>query len=293
MNALLTYLKGIAMGAADVVPGVSGGTIAYLTGIYQRLLDAIHAAGGSMWVALQRDGIAAAWKAVDGWFLLALLGGIGTSVVSLSKLVLWGLESHPLIVWSFFLGLILASLRMLARDLNGSWVALIVGTAMGFILSSMPAGRAELSPVFTFFAGFLAICAMILPGISGSFILVLLGAYEPVLESIHERDLATIAIFGTGAILGLLTFGRLLRWLFQRFERVTVALMTGFIAGSLTKVWPFRGSRGGWELPISPSAWQLETGLDIPWLGIVTAVALGAALVLGLDAWAQSRQPKS
>ena len=293
MNALLTYLKGIAMGAADVVPGVSGGTIAYLTGIYQRLLDAIHAAGGSMWVALRRDGIAAAWKAVDGWFLLTLLGGIGTSVVSLSKLVLCGLESQPLIVWSFFLGLILASLRMLARDLNGSWVALIVGTAMGFILSSMPAGRAELSPVFTFFAGFLAICAMILPGISGSFILVLLGAYEPVLESIHERDLATIAIFGTGAILGLLTFGRLLRWLFQRFERVTVALMTGFIAGSLTKVWPFRGSRGGWELPISPSAWQLETGLDIPWLGIVTAVALGAALVLGLDAWAQSRQPKS
>ena len=293
MNALLTYLKGIAMGAADVVPGVSGGTIAYLTGIYQRLLDAIHAAGGSMWVALRRDGIAAAWKAVDGWFLLALLGGIGTSVVSLSKLVLWGLESHPLIVWSFFLGLILASLRMLARDLKGSWVALIVGAVLGFILSSMPAGRAELSPVFTFFAGFLAICAMILPGISGSFILVLLGAYEPVLESIHERDLATIAIFGTGAILGLLTFGRLLRWLFQRFERVTVALMTGFIAGSLTKVWPFRGTRGGWELPISPGAWQLETGLDIPWLGIVTAVALGAALVLGLDAWAQSRQPKS
>ena len=293
MNALLTYLKGIAMGAADVVPGVSGGTIAYLTGIYQRLLDAIHAAGGSMWVALRRDGIAAAWKAVDGWFLLALLGGIGTSVVSLSKLVLWGLESHPLIVWSFFLGLILASLRMLARDLKGSWVALIVGAVLGFILSSMPAGRAELSPVFTFFAGFLAICAMILPGISGSFILVLLGAYEPVLESIHERDLTTITIFGTGAILGLLTFGRLLRWLFQRYERVTVALMTGFIAGSLTKVWPFRGSRGGWELPISPSAWQLETGLDIPWLGIVTAVALGAALVLGLDAWAQSRQPKS
>ena len=293
MNALLTYLKGIAMGAADVVPGVSGGTIAYLTGIYQRLLDAIHAAGGSMWVALQRDGIAAAWKAVDGWFLLALLGGIGTSVVSLSKLVLWGLESHPLIVWSFFLGLILASLRMLARDLKGSWVALIVGAVLGFILSSMPAGRAELSPVFTFFAGFLAICAMILPGISGSFILVLLGAYEPVLESIHERDLTTITIFGTGAILGLLTFGRLLRWLFQRYERVTVALMTGFIAGSLTKVWPFRGTRGGWELPISPGAWQLETGLDIPWLGIVTAVALGAALVLGLDAWAQSRQPKS
>ena len=293
MNALLTYLKGIAMGAADVVPGVSGGTIAYLTGIYQRLLDAIHAAGGSMWVALQRDGIAAAWKAVDGWFLLALLGGIGTSVVSLSKLVLWGLESHPLIVWSFFLGLILASLRMLARDLKGSWVALIVGAVLGFILSSMPAGRAELSPVFTFFAGFLAICAMILPGISGSFILVLLGAYEPVLESIHERDLTTITIFGTGAILGLLTFGRLLRWLFQRYERVTVALMTGFIAGSLTKVWPFRGTRGGWELPISPGAWQLETGLDIQWLGIFTAVALGAALVLGLDAWAQSRQPKS
>ena len=237
--------------------------------------------------------IAGAWKAVDGWFLVALVGGIGTSVISLSKVVLWGLEHHPLIVWSFFLGLILASLRMLARDFTGSWVALAVGTALGFILSSMPAGRAELSPLFTFFAGFLAICAMILPGISGSFILVLLGAYEPVLESIHERNLATIAIFGTGAVLGLLTFGRLLRWLFQRFERITVALMTGFIAGSLTKVWPFRGTRGGWELPISPSAWQLETGLDIPWLGILTAALTGAIVVLGLDAWAQSRQPKS
>lgn len=293
MNALLTYLKGIAMGAADVVPGVSGGTIAYLTGIYQRLLDAIHAAGGTMWVALRREGIAAGWKAVDGWFLVALVGGIGTSVISLSKLVLWGLEYHPLIVWSFFLGLILASLRMLARDLKGSWGALAVGTALGFILSSMPAGHAELSPLFTFFAGFLAICAMILPGISGSFILVLLGAYEPVLESIHERDLSTIAIFGTGAVLGLLTFGRLLRWLFHRYERVTVALMTGFIAGSVTKVWPFRGIRGGWELPISPSAWQLETGLDIPWLGILTAALTGAVVVLGLDAWAQSRQPKS
>ncbi|MFZ9190772.1 MAG: undecaprenyl phosphate translocase family protein, partial [Schleiferiaceae bacterium] len=112
MNPVLTFLKGIAMGAADVVPGVSGG-------IYQRLLDAIHAAGGSMWVALRREGIAAAWKAVDGWFLVALLSGIGVSILSLSKLVLWGLDTHPTVVWSFFFGLIVASLKMLFRDVRG------------------------------------------------------------------------------------------------------------------------------------------------------------------------------
>jgi putative membrane protein len=293
MNALLTYLKGIAMGAADVVPGVSGGTIAYLTGIYQRLLDAIHAAGGSMWVALRREGIAAAWKAVDGWFLLALLGGIGTSILSLSKLVLWGLEFHPTIIWSFFFGLIVASLKMLFRDVHGAWLVFTVGIVLGFVLSSMPAGHLELTPAFTFVAGFLAICAMILPGISGSFILVLLGAYEPILNAVHERELSVVAVFASGCIIGLLTFGRLLRWLFHRYEQATISLMTGFIVGSLVKVWPFRGIRGGWELPISPNAWQLETGLEISWIGIASAAVLGAVLVLGLDAWAQSRQPKS
>jgi len=176
MNFIVTFLKGIAMGAADVVPGVSGGTIAYLTGIYQRLLDAIHAAGGPMWIALRKEGIAGAWKALDGWFVLSLFAGIAVSIVSLSKVVLWGLDQHPTVVWSFFFGLIVASLKMLARDVKGAWYMLVLGVVLGLLLSSMPAGRVELTPVFTFFAGFLAICAMILPGISGSFILVLLGA---------------------------------------------------------------------------------------------------------------------
>ncbi|MFZ9155727.1 MAG: DUF368 domain-containing protein, partial [Schleiferiaceae bacterium] len=223
MNPVLTFLKGIAMGAADVVPGVSGGTIAYLTGIYQRLLDAIHAAGGSMWVALRREGIAAAWKAVDGWFLVALLSGIGVSILSLSKLVLWGLDTHPTVVWSFFFGLIVASLKMLFRDVRGAWLVFALGIVLGFVLSSMPAGHVALTPAFTFVAGFLAICAMILPGISGSFILVLLGAYEPILNALHERELITVGIFIVGCVLGLLTFGRLLRWLFHQFEQATVS----------------------------------------------------------------------
>lgn len=293
MNLLLTYLKGIAMGAADVVPGVSGGTVAYLTGIYQRLLDAIHAASGSMWVALRKEGVSAAWKTVDGWFILALVGGIGTSVISLSKLVHWGLETHPLIVWSFFLGLILASLRMLARDFKGNWIALATGAVLGFVLSAMPAGQADLTPAYTFASGFIAICAMILPGISGSFILVLLGTYKSVIEAIHEHNFTTIFTFGAGAILGLLTFGRLLRWLFQRYQNITVALMTGFIAGSITKVWPFRGIRNGWELPISPSTWHVENSLDIPWVGIISALVLGAAAVFVLDMWALSRRNRN
>jgi putative membrane protein len=290
MNPVLTFLKGIAMGAADVVPGVSGGTIAYLTGIYQRLLDAIHAAGGSMWVALRREGIAAAWKAVDGWFLVALLSGIGVSILSLSKLVLWGLDTHPTVVWSFFFGLIVASLKMLFRDVRGAWLVFALGIVLGFVLSSMPAGHVALTPAFTFVAGFLAICAMILPGISGSFILVLLGAYEPVLNALHERELTTVGIFIVGCVLGLLTFGRLLRWLFHRFEQATVSLMTGFIVGSLVKVWPFRSTWQGWEIPVSPSSWQAETGLPIAWGAITLAALAGAVLVLGLDRWAQSRQ---
>lgn len=290
MNYLLTVLKGLAMGAADVVPGVSGGTIAYLTGIYQRLLDAIHAAGGSMWVALRREGVAAAWKAVDGWFLVALLSGIGFSIITLSKLVLWGLDHHPTVVWSFFFGLIVASLKMLFRDVRGAWLMFALGIVLGFVLSSMPAGRVELTPGFTFVAGFLAICAMILPGISGSFILVLLGAYEPILNALHNREMGTVVLFALGCLLGLLTFGRLLRWLFHRFEQATVSLMTGFIVGSLVKVWPFRSTWKGWEVPVSPAAWQAETGLPIDWLALAVAAAVGAFVVLGLDRWAQARQ---
>lgn len=292
MNFITTFLKGIAMGAADVVPGVSGGTIAYLTGIYQRLLDAIHAAGGPMWIALRKEGIAGAWKALDGWFVLSLFAGIATSIISLSKLVLWGLDQHPTVVWSFFFGLIVASLKMLARDVKGAWFMLALGVVLGLLLSSMPAGRVELTPIFTFFAGFLAICAMILPGISGSFILVLLGAYEPILNAIHDRNLAIIGIFASGCLIGLLTFGRLLRWLFKRFEQATLSLMTGFIVGSLVKVWPFRGLRSGWEVPVSPSVWQTETGLSIPWLAVVLAALLGGFLVLGLDQWSQRGKAK-
>ena len=281
------------MGAADVVPGVSGGTIAYLTGIYQRLLDAIHAAGGPMWVALRKEGIAAAWRALDGWFILSLLTGIAISILSLSKVVLWGLDQHPTVIWSFFFGLIVASLKMLARDVKGAWLMLALGVVMGLLLSSMPAGHVELTPIFTFFAGFLAICAMILPGISGSFILVLLGAYEPILNALHDRELGIVGIFISGCVIGLLTFGRLLRWLFIRFEQVTVSLMTGFIIGSLIKVWPFRSLRRGWEVPVSPSVWQAETGQSIAWPAVILAALLGAVLLLGLDRWAQVRRTKS
>ena len=292
MNFIVTFLKGIAMGAADVVPGVSGGTIAYLTGIYQRLLDAIHAAGGPMWIALRKEGVAGAWKALDGWFVLSLFAGIAVSIISLSKVVLWGLDQHPTVVWSFFFGLIVASLKMLARDVKGAWFMLALGIVLGLLLSSMPAGHVELTPLFTFFAGFVAICAMILPGISGSFILVLLGAYEPILNALHDREIGIVGIFAAGCLIGLLTFGRLLRWLFLRFEQATVSLMTGFIIGSLIKVWPFRSLRSGWEVPVSPSVWEAETGLSIPWFAVVLAALLGGFLVLGLDQWSQRGKAK-
>jgi putative membrane protein len=245
-----------------------------------------------MWIALRKEGVAGAWKALDGWFVLSLFAGIAVSIISLSKLVLWGLDEHPTVVWSFFFGLIVASLKMLARDVKGAWFMLVLGVVLGLLLSSMPAGHAELTPVFTFFAGFLAICAMILPGISGSFILVLLGAYEPILNALHDRELSIVGIFISGCLIGLLTFGRLLRWLFLRFEQATVSLMTGFIIGSLIKVWPFRSLVSGWEVPVSPSVWQAETGQSIAWFAVVSAALLGAVLLLGLDRWAQVRRTK-
>jgi len=233
------------MGAADVVPGVSGGTIAFISGIYEELLNAISSVNFKTLKLLKTEGVKAAWKAINGNFLLALLIGIFTSIVSLAKIISWLLENKPILVWSFFFGLVLASILYIGKQIS-KWnilmfFLLILGVIVAFYITTLqPLISENSSPVFLFLAGALAICAMILPGISGSFILVLLGAYKPVLEAIHTKDFKLIAILGAGAVIGLLSFSKVLKWLFAHYKNATLAVLTGFILGSLNKIWPWK-----------------------------------------------------
>ena len=244
IDYLVISLKGIAMGAADVVPGVSGGTIAFISGIYEELIISINNVNISLLKTFYKDGFKAGWKQLNGNFLIALFLGIGISIVSLAKGLKWLLENEPVLLWSFFFGLVLASILFVGKQITkwNLWVVigLIVGTFLAFYITTLPSLSSNDSYWFLFLAGALAICAMILPGISGAFILVLLGAYGPVLDALNNRDVKTLAIIGCGAIVGILSFSKLLKWLFKHYHNLTLAILTGFIFGSLNKIWPWK-----------------------------------------------------
>ena len=238
-------LKGMAMGAADVVPGVSGGTIAFISGIYNELIDSINEFNFGKIKMLKSKGFSATFKAVNGYFLLSLFIGIGISVLSLAKLFKYLLETHPIHIWAFFFGLVLASILFIAKQIT-KWnviniILLIIGAVAAYYITIIPAlGSANSSPLFLIFAGALAICAMILPGISGAFILLLLGAYKPALDAIHNHDFKKIAFLAIGALVGLLSFAKILKWLFAHYKNATLAVLTGFVVGSLNKIWPWK-----------------------------------------------------
>lgn len=291
MNLFWVFLKGIAMGSADVVPGVSGGTIAFITGIYGRLLDAISGVNLSLLRTLKNDGIAAAWRQLDGSFLLALGSGILVAIISLARLIHYLLLEHPVALWAFFFGLIIASCWHIGRTIR-QWrwqelLSLVVGAALAAWISL--ASPTEITPTLpvVFLAGSVAICAMILPGISGSFILLLMGLYGPVMAAIHELNLPLLGTFAMGAGLGLLLFSRLLSWLLHHFETVLLSLLTGFMVGSLVKVWPWketvltRVNSKGEEVPFIQS-----NVLPVADEQLFIALALmfaGAILVLGME----------
>jgi len=238
------YLRGIAMGAADVVPGVSGGTVAFITGIYQELLSSISAVNLAALNVLFSQGPGPCWRHINGNFLLALLLGILTSVLSLAHMISYLLEYYPLYLWSYFFGLIVASSLHIGRQLSGWNVSalalLLLGTVSAYSISQLsPVGLVP-GPAMIFGGGALAICAMILPGISGSLILVLLGLYGPVLEAVKNFQWLMLLSFTAGCGVGLLLFSRLLSWLFSRFQDLTLALLTGFLLGSLNIVWPWK-----------------------------------------------------
>mgnify|MGYP005989746049 CR=1 FL=1 len=242
---VIVGLKGMAMGAADVVPGVSGGTIAFISGIYEELLTSISNVNFSLFKILKTSGVKAAWKHVNGAFLLSLFTGVFVSIISLAKAIKWMLENEPILLWSFFFGLVLASVIYIAKQISKwnvlSFVLLFIGAGLAYYITTLnPLVSENSSPLFLFLAAALAICAMILPGISGAFILVLLGAYKPVLAAVNNRDFTTVAIVAAGAVAGLLTFSRVLKWLFTNYKNYTLAVLTGFIIGSLNKIWPWK-----------------------------------------------------
>lgn len=300
MNSVGIFLRGMLMGAADIVPGVSGGTIAFITGIYDTLVASIRAVDLQFVTRLLRLDFRGAWEHINGGFLLALLAGIGTSVFSLARIISWILEHHPVPLWAFFFGLILASALVLLRQV-GHWSPLRVlvlglGVAIAAGIALSPTVSLELGLAGVFLSGFLAICAMILPGISGSFILVLLGMYGAVLAAVKSLDLFFIAIFILGAGSGLLCFSRVLHWLLQRAHQATMALLTGFLFGSLLVVWPWKrvllwieGSHGqlkpAQQVPVSPGDFLAYSGQE-PQLWLCLGLMLtGFVLVWTIDAY--------
>ncbi|MCB0457164.1 MAG: DUF368 domain-containing protein [Flavobacteriaceae bacterium] len=240
----LITLKGIAMGAADAVPGVSGGTIAFISGIYEELVTTISNINLSLFKTLKKEGLKAFWKKANANFLVALLSGILISFVSFMRLAKYLIEYHPVLIWSFFFGLIIASIIYVGRQIKkwqiSTMVNLLLGTAIAYYITTLPSLGTNENAYFLFFAGALAICAMILPGISGSFILVILGAYKTLSDALHDFDLKRVALFAGGALVGILSFSHVLKWLFKHYENTTLALLTGFIVGSLNKIWPWK-----------------------------------------------------
>ena len=255
---LIITLKGLAMGAADVVPGVSGGTIAFISGIYQELIDSINNVNLSVIKTLKKDGLKAAWKQVNGSFLLALLTGIGISILTFSKVITHLLETQPILVWSFFFGLIIASITLIWKEIT-SWklvdiLFLLIGITISYYITIARPVSSTDSYWYLFLSGFIAIIAMILPGISGAFILLLMGSYETVIGTINTfregltsanseiltQALLKLGIFALGCIIGLKSFSKVLHWMFANHKNTTLTLLVGFMVGSLNKVWPWK-----------------------------------------------------
>lgn len=234
----------MAMGIAELVPGVSGGTIAFVTGIYEEFISSINNVNLNTFKTLRKEGVKSFWKELNGNFLVALLLGMLISIISFSKMISWLLENQPIPVWSFFFGLVLASVIFVAKEIKKwnltSLILFLIGAIIAFYITILPPSANTDSLAFLFLSGAIAICAMVLPGISGSFILVLLGSYKTILEAVHERDIKIIATVGFGAIFGILSFARVLKWMFDKHKDITLAILTGFILGSLNKIWPWK-----------------------------------------------------
>lgn len=288
----------MSMGAADIVPGVSGGSIALITGIYEKLLDSIKSIDKTALSFLFRFEGKAFWKHINGNFLLTILVGILTSIFTLSKFITYLLDNHPIPIWSFFCGLIIISAILILRDIK-RWsvsvvISIVIGTLLAYWITGLPPMSSPEAFWFVFIAGAIAICAMILPGISGSFLLLILGQYERILNAVTEKDILTLALFAFGCIVGLLSFSRLISWLLKNYHALTIGLLSGFMIGSINKIWPwkqvisYRISSSGIQKPfitdnILPQNYLEITGEESLIIFAILAFSLGVFLVLGIE----------
>jgi len=292
------------MGAADVVPGVSGGTIAFITGIYDTLLESIRRINPSVLGIWKRDGFKAAFQHINGFFLIALFGGVLTSIATLAKLISWLLVAHPIPLWSFFFGLILVSVFHMLKQIEqrslSRLIFLLLGVGFAYSITVLNPLQLEPTSINVLLAGGIAICAMILPGISGSFILLLIGMYTPVLGAVKSFDIGILALFLSGCVIGLLTFSHVLSWLLKRFRDLTLVFLTGLMIGTLPKIWPWketiswRTNSHGEQVPLiqhnlMPSDFEVISSQPAQ-LGLAVVMMLCAiALVLGLEKFAENR----
>lgn len=297
----------MGMGAADVIPGVSGGTIAFITGIYEELLNSIKSIDKNAIQTLLRMQFVEFWKMINGNFLLALFLGIGTSIMSIAKIVTTLLEEYPIQVWSFFFGLILISSPLVLREIK-KWnlaavISLLFGIAISYALTILTPSQTPEGLWFIYLAGALAICAMILPGISGAFILLLIGKYEFIINALLQINIPVILVFAVGCITGLLLFSRALSWILENYHSVTIALLAGFMLGSLNKVWPwkevisYRFNSAGEQIPafdksILPSTYLEKVNEDPQVFQAILMMALGILLVVIMEKVASSLKPK-
>ncbi len=282
------------MGAADVVPGVSGGTIAFITGIYEELINSIKSINLNAIKLFLSGKFAEFWKAINGSFLISVIMGIGISIFSLAKGLEYLLNHYPILVWSFFFGLIVASAIYVARSIEkwdaGTIVAGIAGIAVAYSITIISPAEANTNYWFIFVSGSIAICAMILPGISGSFILVLLGMYKFILEAVGDMKIAILGTFLAGAAIGIIAFSNILSWLLKKYHNLTIAVLAGFMVGSLNKVWPWKEvtetiiDRHGELKPIAernilPGTYEQISGNEALLLGALICVATGFVLI--------------
>ncbi len=303
MKYLTTFLKGMAMGAADVVPGVSGGTIAFITGIYDTLLESIRRINPKLIGILRQQGVKAAFNHINGFFLISLFGGVITSILTLAKLISWLLVTHPIPLWSFFFGLILVSVYHILKQVEHKDIIRAVFTVLGigFAYTITVLNPLEMDPtnINIVLAGAIAICAMILPGISGSFILLLLGMYTPILAAAKSMQIDILLLFVAGCVIGLLTFSHLLSWLLRSHRDSTLMFLTGLMIGTLPKIWPWketiswRTNSHGEQVPLvqqnlSPFEFENITSMPHQLILAIAMMLTGIGLVLLLEKFGEN-----
>ncbi|WP_114785401.1 DUF368 domain-containing protein [Vibrio tetraodonis] len=301
MKYLSTFLKGLAMGAADVVPGVSGGTIAFITGIYDTLLESIRRINPQLISVIKQDGIKAAFEHINGLFLIALFSGILTSIATLAKLISWLLETHPIPLWSFFFGLILVSvfhmLKQIEKRSLSRMIALLLGVIFAYSITILQPLQLDPTSANIVLAGAIAISAMILPGISGSFILLLIGMYAPILGAVKSIDITPLALFACGCVIGLLSLSHVLTWLLKHVRDLTLTFLTGLMLGTLPKIWPWketlswRTNSSGEQVPLlernlSPFDFEAITSQPAQLTIAVILMLSAIVLVLALEKFA-------